>query len=439
MQIRQYAGELQFVAAFQWFSIAQLTNSHGLSGHCGAMLLPFSLANNSHSGTPSMFDLPKIFTKHAAGFVAAGLVCAMSTAHAGNLENEYSELSRLYNAFDVAQAQLFDVMVEINADSSTADAQNQLTIALDAMANMTMVEMIEAGLNFGDAQIVMDSPYAALETEARIALAQHVNMDHSLEDAASAFANSSALTPTAAAVISRGRALEREIYDIFTDKSSTIIAKRAQVDQAVERYLSEDELAVASEPKMVALYLSGEYANGLKAAFPKFSALMWSNQWLQLASIEAIVLGQVDPQFANEIDTTLERYRNKLGSETGMTMFPAPTEMPTVPAIAPSLYSQSPEAAVIIDNLNMLEVAVANIIAYPNVTNRAGAIDEAVRAYTDKEYGIAVTEEYLLSALRGGIFNQGGPAIGALDGSERNRSRIGMDMQKNLRMSTPNH
>jgi hypothetical protein len=285
----------------------------------------------------------------------------------------------------------------------------------------------------------MDSPYAALETQARIKLAQHVSRVHSLEDATSAFAKSPALTPIAAAVIGRGRALEREIYDIFTDQSNTIVAKRAQVDQAVERYLSDEELAVASEPKMVALYLSGDYTNGLKAAFPKFSALMWSNQWLQLASLEAIVLGQVDPQFANEIDTTLERYRNKLGSETGMTMFPAPTEMPTVPAIAPSLYSQSPAAAVIIDNLNMLEVAVANIIAYPNLANRAQALDEAVRAYTDKEYGIAVSEDYLLSALRGGIFNQGGPAIGALDQSERNRSRIGMDMQKSLRMSTPNH
>jgi len=233
--------------------------------------------------------------------------------------------------------------------------------------------------------------------------------------------------------------LEREIYDIFSDQASPIGAKRAEVDEAVERYLSDEELAVARQPKMVALYLGGDYANGLKAAYPKFSALMWSNQWLQLASLEAIVLGQVDPQFANEIDTTLERYKNKLGSETGMTMFPAPTEMPSVPAIAPSLYSQSPDAAVIIDNLNMLEVAVANIIAYPNLANRGDLVDEAVRAYTDKEYGIAVTEEYLLSALRGGIFNQGGPAIGALDQSERNRSRIGMDMQKALRMSTPNH
>ena len=386
-----------------------------------------------------MFDLPKIFTKRAVSMAAVGLVCAMSTAHAGNLENEYPELSRLYNAFDVAQAQLFDLMVEINADSSTKIAQDRLAIALDTMANMTIGDMIDAGLNYGDAQIVMDSPYAALETQARIKLAQHVSRVHSLEDATSAFANSPALTPMAAAVIGRGRALEREIYDIFSDQRSTIVAKRAQVDQAVERYLSVDKLAVASEPKMVALYLSGDYANGLKAAYPKFSALMWSNQWLQLASLEAIVLGQVDPQFANEIDTTLERYRNKLGSETGMTMFPAPTEMPTVPAIAPSLYSQSPAAAVIIDNLNMLEVAVANIIAYPNLMNRAQAVDDAVRAYTDKEYGIAVTEDYLLSALRGGIFNQGGPAIGALDQSERNRSRIGMDMQKSLRMSTPNH
>jgi hypothetical protein len=44
---------------------------------------------------------------------------------------------------------------------------------------------------------------------------------------------------------------------------------------------------------------------------------------------------------------------------------------------------------------------------------------------------------YLLSALRGGISNQGGPAIGELQGSERNRSRKAMGMQHHMSMSAP--
>jgi len=44
---------------------------------------------------------------------------------------------------------------------------------------------------------------------------------------------------------------------------------------------------------------------------------------------------------------------------------------------------------------------------------------------------------YLLSALRGGIFNQGGPAIGDLGRSERNRSREAMDMIHTMIMSGP--
>jgi hypothetical protein len=43
----------------------------------------------------------------------------------------------------------------------------------------------------------------------------------------------------------------------------------------------------------------------------------------------------------------------------------------------------------------------------------------------------------LLFALRGGIYNQGGPAVGELMQSERNRAREAMDMQHNMIMSSP--
>ncbi len=377
--------------------------------------------------------------------VAAGLclaICLLGPselkAQAGSLKAEYPEIAKLHNAFDVVQAGIFDSIVAINADPATQDAQKNLQMQLNMMANMTRQEMMAAGMDHGDAQMHIDSTYNEQETAARIALGRAVKGTYSDAEAAAAF-KSSKLTASVAEVISRGREFERALLDIYATPSLSLTAKNQLVDAAVDDYLSDPAKSVSDTPKSADLYLRHAYMNGLKAAFPKLSGLIWSNQWLQLASLEAIILGQVDSQFAGEVGVTLERYWNKLGSDTGMSMFPAPTEMPTVPVIAPQLYSQAPRAAVIIDNLNMFEVAVADILAYPNAQNRASAIDAVVANFTDEDKAAADIEQYLTSALRGGIFNQGGPAIGALDQSERNRSRAGMDMQHKMIMSVPNH
>ena len=65
---------------------------------------------------------------------------------------------------------------------------------------------------------------------------------------------------------------------------------------------------MATVPKHADLYLAHDHADGAKTAFPRLSALMWTNQWLQLASLEAIVVGQLDNQFAGKVPVTLERY-----------------------------------------------------------------------------------------------------------------------------------
>ena len=85
----------------------------------------------------------------------------------------------------------------------------------------------------------------------------------------------------------------------------------------------------------------------------------------------------------------------------------------------------------------MLESALADVIAYPNLQDRASVIDQLVAQYTSDDMYLADTMDYLLNALRGGIFNQGGPAIGDLGRSERNRSREAMDMVHTVIMSGP--
>jgi hypothetical protein len=107
------------------------------------------------------------------------------------------------------------------------------------------------------------------------------------------------------------------------------------------------------------------------------------------------------------------------------------------PAIAPDLYSQSPEAAVILDNLNILETVIVDILSFPNAENREELIEQAVSLFTSKDSDSADTQGYLLFALRGGIYNQGGPAVGELMKSERNKGREQMNMKHSMIMATP--
>ena len=378
----------------------------------------------------------KAITKYTVGVSLSVLMTSYAQSQSGSLNNEYPELASLYNAFDVTQAGIYDAIEGIGSDPASEDGRMELKMHLDMMADM---DHGGHGGHGGGMMMDMDGHFGQLETDARIALGELVRGNHSLEQAESAFENSSALTERAAKVLAHGRSFERNIWNIFSNDSTTIYQKQMAIEEAVQEYRnSEPTAAVSLSPKTADLYLGHIYADAFRMGFPKLSGLLYANQWLQLASLEAIIIGQVDPQFGGRVPLTMERYWNKVGSDTGMTMFPAPTEMPSAPAISPQLYSQAPQAAIIIDNLNMLESALADVVAYPNLQDRETVIDQVVAQYTSDDMHLAETMEYLLNALRGGIFNQGGPAIGDLSRSERNRSRDAMNMNHTMIMSAPN-
>ena len=378
----------------------------------------------------------KMITKFTLGASLSILISSYAHSQSGGLIDEYPELANLYNAFDVTQAGIYDAIAAIGLDPASQDGRMELKMHLDMMAEM---DHGGHGGHGGGMVMDMDGHFGQLETDARIELGETVRGMHSDSQSQEAFANSSVLTALASGVLAQGRSFERAVWDIFADDSTSIYQKQMAIDEAVQDYQSSNpRLAVSLSPKTADLYLDHIYADAFRMGYPKLSGLLYSNQWLQLASLEAIIIGQVDPQFGGQVPLTLERYWNKVGSDTGMTMFPAPTEMPSAPAISPQLYSQAPQASIIIDNLNMLESALADVIAYPNLQDRASVIDQLVAQYTSDDMYLADTMDYLLNALRGGIFNQGGPAIGDLSRSERNRSRDAMSMNHTMIMSSPN-
>lgn len=343
----------------------------------------------------------------------------------------YPELAELFNAFDVTQAQAFDEIMKINENPYAKESRDSLEEHLYMMANMTMKEMMASGMmnHSGDSHggMSMASPYGDLEVEARITLRNLMRESHSDDAAVNAFDNSEALNRHTAEVLKRGRSFENALFNIYADES--VRDKRSAVADAVAEYRSDSRHAVASTPKDTALLVTHPQANAFKTAFPRLSGFLWTQQWLQLAALEAVIRDHVDDQFSGGMDIALERFENKIGSAGGMSMFPAPTELPMAAAIAPDLYSESPEATIILDNLNVLETIVADILSYPNLEQRAELVDGVVARFTDNEQGNVAPEDYLLFALRGGIYNQGGPAVGELSQSERNRSRSAMDMQ----------
>ena len=381
----------------------------------------------------------RILTRGLALTVSATLSAGLTTtvsAQSGALVENFPEVASLNNAFDVTQAALLDAMAEINANPETMQARMEVQMQLDMAKDMNG----HAHMGHGGKEMSMNmgSPYDELEVEARIALTEMLRQSHTDEAAQNALSKSASLPTHVWRVLSWGRKFERDIADIFANGSTSRSQKRAAVEVAIETYLNDDTRhAVATVPKHADLYLAHDHADGAKTAFPRLSALMWTNQWLQLASLEAMVAGQLDSQFSGKVPVTLERYWAKVGSDTGMTMYPVPVDMPSAPAIAPSFYSEAPQAAMIIDNLNRLEVAVADIIAYPNLENRDELLEAIADEFTKDDVNVSDEMEYLLSALRGGIFNQGGPAIGELGRSERNRSRDAMDMVHTMIMSGP--
>lgn len=408
---------------------------------------PFRHRNKGEpSGILTMTNKLKNLIKSTLS-VALGASLAAGVQAQTELQDNFPELAKLYNAFYVTQAEAYDAIAAISADPSLAAEREELAAQLEELKNMdhSMHSMMGMGPNMGmdhgdHSGMSMAGPFGDNEMQARMRLGRMVRADHSGDDAQQALLSIESVPNHARRVLVWGRKFENDLWNIWADDSMSVAEKRGATEFAVEEYLTGDERhAVSLEPKNPELYLEHDYAAALKTGFPSVSGLLWTNQWLQLASLEAIILGDVDPQFAGNVPTTLERFYNKLGSDTGMTMFPAPTEMPSAPAIAPQLYTQSPDAAVIIDNLNMLETAIGDILAFPNIdaTSREEAILAAVESFTSDEMDNANVTDYLLSALRGGIYNQGGPAIGELSGSERNRSREAMDMKHTMIMSGP--
>ncbi len=354
-----------------------------------------------------------------------------------NFSKTYPELAKLFSAFDFSQAMIFEEMVGISSSPATQKARDEFEQKLEMEKKMSMAEMMSMMSMHMNMDMSNSGPFSEFEIEARMELIDILEGSYSATEVEQGMKDSG-LSERAIAVVQRGNDFEKEIYEIYANEQ--VLDKSQALDNAVEAYLSVISLSVPTRAKSASNLHAHPYANAFSDAYPILSSMLWSTQWLELAVIEAMILESQDDYYKGSVEIVKQRFWGKLKNKGDMSLegtmiFPTPVELPMAPAIAPQLYTASPEAAVIIDNLNMMKTIIADILAYPNIQGRELLITAVVDDFTNHSENLDANVDYLISALRGGIFNQGGPAIGKLQQSERNKSRMQMGMQHSMIMS----
>jgi hypothetical protein len=224
-------------------------------------------------------------------------------------------------------------------------------------------------------------------------------------------------TARADAVFDAADEFRRRVYGILAD--SRIADHATAIEQATDQYLRQPALALPPEPKSLERTDAHDghgRAPAVSQKYPKVSSLVWAYQWLELALCEPLIAYDTPEDRRAGVAATLSRFREMLEqAPSGL-----PSEMPTAPAIAPSLAQRHPRAAAIFDNIHVLHHVVADILTDAHAET-APAVQHAIDTFLSPQHPVVSRDEWVLMSLRRGIWWQGGPAIGKMDAPERNR------------------
>ncbi|MDO9519391.1 MAG: hypothetical protein Q7L19_04170 [Pseudohongiella sp.] len=348
--------------------------------------------------------------------LAAGKTCASDTM----LAKRFPELHNYFNSFEVIHAAVFEEIVQTNTSPMSNIGKVQLRESLTELAKDRGSHYHTAGEH-----LAMLGPFRVFESRATPGLLAMSSIYYEDQVAEQAIALSGVLPPNAVATLKRGRDFQARLIEIYLNDE--ISNRKMAVDDAVAEYLANPEHSVPALPKSSDLLSKHPYAYAFRVGFPQLSGLTWASQWLHLAALEVVTSSADNPILMDErISRVVDVYVEKIARQHSSLMS-LPSDIPTVPVIAPNLYSYHPQAAIIIDNLSVLRIVLADILAHPDVEDSDATIEAVLARFTDRSADLDSEIDYLTFVLRGGIYNQGGPALGGLTGNERNRSREALE------------
>ncbi len=367
--------------------------------------------------------MSRILLRRIAPVFAIAFMCLANPAYSQSssplLSARYPDLVNYFNAFEMIQAAIFEEVMLTNQSAESAIGKQLLLESLRELARAKT-----SHYHSSSNHLAMLGPYRVFESRATPGLLAMIREQHSSDQAAQALAVSGALSADAVAVLNRGNEFVAQLTEIYLDND--VMDKHLAVDELLADYLSNDAHSVAALPKSADLLSKHPYAYAFRVGFPQLSGLTWASQWLQLATLEIMLMASSDRALDVGIETAIGIYVEKI-ARLHSSLMSLPGDIPSMPVIAPNVYSFHPGAAYVIDNISMLKVVLGDILTHPEVNDREAELTAMLAKFTDKENYLEDEIDYLTFVLRGGIFNQGGPAFGGMTENERNRSRDSLD------------
>lgn len=348
-------------------------------------------------------------------FASLSCLASQSIGQEGLLENHYPKLQQLLLAHDVVQARAYEEVGLTNDSPAAAIGQRLLLETLNELAEAEGSHYHSAGDH-----LAMLGPHRVFESRATPGLLGTIREIHDAEEVRYALEETANLPAAAVAALQYGRQFYENILAVYLNPSYE--DKDLAIDQLVSEYLANDLISVPAAPKADELLSDHPYAYAYRVGFPQLSGLTWGSQWLKVALLEIVVSSKSPEVRDRDIAAVIEGYERKTIRLHG-SFASLPSDIPTIPVIAPNFYSRHPEASYIIDNLETLKVVIGDVLAYPELANRDTLIQERLASYTDKSNYLAAEMNYLTYVLRGGIYNAGGPARGGMSSPDRNWTR----------------
>jgi hypothetical protein len=175
------------------------------------------------------------------------------------------------------------------------------------------------------------------------------------------------LAPEAAAIIDWASVLHRQVADVWADPSLALSDKDARITELLMSYRTRTDVAVSTLPKGVAAAQGEFYAGALGRRYPGLERLLRSNHRTQARLYEVFVDESGNATRRTGVDAAVTRFRQEVTRSDDL----SPDDAPEIPVIAPTLGRRYPDVAAILANVQMLEAAIADILASPDVPRSA--------------------------------------------------------------------
>ena len=218
------------------------------------------------------------------------------------------------------------------------------------------------------------------------------------------------LVPEMEVALGWGHMFERQVLDVLAQSPLSEPDRDGRMAELVANYRSRSGVAVSAQPKSMELADGQEHSLGFRQRYPKYNGLMWAARWVRAALRETLASDAPANEIARNQAAVIARFREMTRGAPATT----PYLLPLAPAIAPTFARRYPDAAAILDNLYMLEDAIADVLVereIPQSAKRQEILRVAALFRTDSVASVDV-QQWLKNAEEMGLNNMGGAAVG---------------------------